>query len=91
MEWLQAELKALNRELHDRLQDHTAWQARAARLRSVPGVGPVVAAGLIAEPSEPGRLNGRGIAALFGAARTAASAASGAVAPPCARSPAWPR
>ena len=27
LEWLQAELKVLNREFHDRLQDHATWQA----------------------------------------------------------------
>ena len=57
-------MKALNRELHDRLQDHAAWQARAELLRSVPGVGPV----LIAELPELGHLNGREIAALTGMA-----------------------
>ena len=68
LEWLQAELKALNRELHDRMQAHVAWQARAELLRSVPGVGPVVAAVLVAELPELGRLNGREIAALVGVA-----------------------
>ena len=66
--WLQAELKALNQELHDRLQAHATWQAQAALLRSVPGVGPVVAAVLVAELPELGRLNGREIAALVGVA-----------------------
>ena len=68
LEWLQAELKALNRELHDRMQAHAAWQAQTALLRSVPGVGPVVAAVLVAELPELGRLNGREIAALVGVA-----------------------
>ena len=68
LEWLQAELKALNRELHDRMQAHGTWQARAELLRSVPGVGPVVAAVLVAELPELGRLNGRAIAALVGVA-----------------------
>ena len=68
LEWLQAELKALNRELHDRLQDHAAWRAQVELLRSVPGVGPVVAAVLMAELPELGRLNGREVAALAGVA-----------------------
>lgn len=42
LEWLQTELKALNLELHDRLQDHAAWQAQDKLLHSVPGMGPVV-------------------------------------------------
>ena len=57
-----AELQALNRELHARLQE------QAELLRSVPGVGPVVAAVLIAELPELGRLSGREIAALAGVA-----------------------
>jgi transposase len=43
-------------------------QARAELLHSVPGVGPVVAAVLVAELPELGRLNGREIAALVGVA-----------------------
>ena len=44
LKWLQAELKNLNLELHDRLQDHAAWQAKTELLRSNLAVGPVVAA-----------------------------------------------
>ncbi|MCY4521642.1 MAG: hypothetical protein OXC13_12795 [Caldilineaceae bacterium] len=64
LEWLQAERKALNRELHDRLQDHAARQVQVELRRSVPGVGPVVADVPIAELPERGRLNGRERAAL---------------------------
>ena len=68
LEWLQTELKALKRALHDCLQDHAAWQAQAALLHSVSGVGPGVAAVFIAELPELGRLHGREIAALAGVA-----------------------
>jgi transposase len=44
------------------------WRALARRLRSVPGVGPVLAATLIAFLSELGRLPRRAIAALVGLA-----------------------
>ena len=66
LEWLQTELKALKRALHDCLQDHATWQAQATLLRSGPGVGPIVAAVLTAELPELGRFNGREIAALAG-------------------------
>ena len=54
LDWLQTELKALHREFHIRLQDHTAW------------VGLVMAAVLIAELPELNCLNGRELAALDG-------------------------
>ena len=60
LEWLQAELEALNRDLHDR--------PHAELLRSVPGVGPVVAAVLVAKLPKLGCLNGREIAAMVGIA-----------------------
>ncbi|MXZ25011.1 MAG: IS110 family transposase [Caldilineaceae bacterium SB0665_bin_21] len=96
LEWLQAELKALNQELHDRLQDHAAWQAQVELLCSVPGVGPVVAAVLIAELPELGCLNGREMAALLGVAPLNRDSgqhrggAYGVAAPPYARSSTWP-
>ena len=68
LEWLQVELEALNRELHDRLQDLTTWQIQAELLHSVPGVGPVVVAVLVVELPELDRLNRREIAALVGIA-----------------------
>ena len=99
LEWLQAELKSLNRELHDRMQDHPAWQARVELLRSVPSVGPVVAAVLIAELPELGCLNGREIAVLASVAplepgpRPVSRPAPclGAGTPPWTPSPAWSR
>ncbi len=54
LDWLQTELKALHREFHNRLQDHTAW------------VDLVMAAVLIAELPELNCLNGRELAALDG-------------------------
>ncbi len=68
LEWLQTELARLNRELQDRLQSHTRWSAQTALLCSVPGVGPVVAAVLVAELPELGQLSHRQLAALVGVA-----------------------
>lgn len=47
---------------------HEDWHTLAARLRSVPGVGPVLAQTLIALLPEPGRLSRRAIAGLVGLA-----------------------
>ena len=58
---------------HDRrlaalVAEHPDWSRLAARLRSVPGVGPVLAHTLIALLPELGRLNRREIASLVGVA-----------------------
>lgn len=62
LDWLQTELARLNRELQDRLQSHTRWSGQTELLCSVPGVGPVVAAVLVAElPVRGGRASVRRI------------------------------
>ena len=66
--WLRRERDDLDGELRDQLRQSAAWHADAARLQSVPGVGPVVAATLIAELPELGRLDRKRIAALVGVA-----------------------
>jgi transposase len=66
--FLRAQLAALDRDLAQRLRTTPAFHARAARLRSVPGVGPVLAATLIAELPELGTLSGKQLAALVGVA-----------------------
>lgn len=53
------------------------------RLRTVPGVGPIVAATLIAELPELGRLDRRSIAALVGLAPIARTVANGRDGVPC--------
>lgn len=68
LDWLQTEWERWNRELRDRLQCHPRGSGQAALLHSIPGIGPVVAAVLVAELPEPGRLSRRQWAALVGVA-----------------------
>ena len=66
--WLRAEREALDRELEQTLRRSPLWREREDLLRSVPGIGPVVSATLIADLPELGRLNRKEIAALVGVA-----------------------
>jgi transposase len=66
--WLTQRIAALDREIAAALRQRPAWRARAALLRSVPGVGPVLASTLIAALPELGRLSGKELAALVGVA-----------------------
>jgi transposase len=62
------ELKQIDQKLADLIAKHDDWNALARRLRSVPGVGPVVSATLIALLPELGALSRRAIASLVGLA-----------------------
>jgi transposase len=66
--WLRDERKAVDRELQQLLRASPVWREREKRLRSVPGVGPVVATTLVAELPELGTLDRKQIAALVGVA-----------------------
>ena len=66
LDWLQTEVERLDWELQNRLQSHPHWSSQTELLRSVPGVGPVVAAVLVAELPELGRLSHHTLAALVG-------------------------
>ena len=65
---LKKQLAALDRELEAFIGEMPAWSTKAKLLRSVPGVGPVATATLLAELPELGRLDRRKIAALVGVA-----------------------
>jgi transposase len=65
---LERELADADRLLDDEVRASPAWREKEDLLRSVPGVGPVVARTLIAEMPELGRLGRREIAALAGLA-----------------------
>ena len=65
---LQQELSELEQELDQGIRGTPAWRARDELLRSVPGVGNVVARTLIADLPELGRLDRKQIAALVGVA-----------------------
>ena len=66
--WLERELKSADTDLDAAVQASAVWRAKEDLLRSVPGVGRVLARTLVAELPELGHLNRREIAALVGVA-----------------------
>lgn len=66
--WLRQEIAALDRELDQTIRGSDLWRDQAQRLRTVPGVGPVLSSVLLAEVPELGRLDRKQIAALVGVA-----------------------
>lgn len=66
--WLEKQLAEVDRDLGRRLRQSPVWRAKEELLRSVPGVGPVCAATLVAELPELGQLNRKQIAKLVGVA-----------------------
>lgn len=68
IEWLEQELKDLDRGLRDMLRRSPVWREQDDLLRSVPGVGPQLSAALLADLPELGTLGRRQIAALVGVA-----------------------
>lgn len=68
VQWLQARLEELDKNLVEFLRASPLWRAKEDLLRSVPGVGPVLSSTLLAGLPELGTLNRRQIAALVGVA-----------------------
>jgi transposase len=66
--WLGARLEQQDRALAEAVRASPVWQAQSDLLQSTPGVGPVLAATLLAELPELGHLNRRQVAALVGVA-----------------------
>jgi transposase len=66
--WLEGELSKQDKDLEDTLRQSPLWREKEKLLRSVPGVGPVLALHLLAELPELGSLGRRQIAALVGVA-----------------------
>ena len=66
--WLQTEIEHLEHEIHQAILADPVWRESADRLQSMPGVGAVTAATLVAELPELGRLNRQKITALVGLA-----------------------
>lgn len=66
--WLEQELTDLDADLRQAIQASPVWRATEDLLRSVPGVGAVLATTLLAEVPELGRLNRKQIGALVGVA-----------------------
>lgn len=68
IDWLKQELAGINKDISQMIKENPVWDAKDKLLQSVPGVGPVLSATLIAELSELGILNRKKIAALVGVA-----------------------
>lgn len=66
--WLERRLAEVDDDIGGAVQRSPVWRAQEDLLRSVPGIGPVVARTLLAELPELGRLDRRAIAALVGVA-----------------------
>lgn len=66
--WLTQELDDIDQEIADLVRAHAEWLGKETLLRSVPGVGPVLATTLVADLPELGRLDRRQIASLVGVA-----------------------
>ena len=66
--WLEKELERTDRDLDGTIEESPAWRENEELLRSVPGVGPVLARTLLAELPELGVLAPKQLAALVGVA-----------------------
>ena len=68
IDWLKQELRALDEEIERFIDSNPSWKQKEKLLRSVPGVGRVTAATIIANLPELGTIDRRKIAALVGVA-----------------------
>jgi transposase len=68
IDWLQEQLEQVDKDLGSAVRESPMWRDKDDILRSVPGVGRVLAITLMAELPELGRLNRKQVAALAGVA-----------------------
>lgn len=68
IDWLEKHIAELNRQLQKLVAASPRWQAKAAILKSTPGIGPVISSALLAELPELGTLNRQQISKLVGVA-----------------------
>ena len=68
IEWLEEELDTTNHDLENAIKNSPVWREREKLLKTVPGIGDVIASTLIADLPELGQLNRKEIAALVGVA-----------------------
>jgi transposase len=68
LQWLEAQLKDINGHLSTTIKQTPVWREKETLLRSVKGVGPILAYTLLAHLPELGTLNRREIASLAGVA-----------------------
>jgi transposase len=68
LDWLRERIKQLDAQIEGQIQQCERWQAQQTQLKSVPGVGKVVAATLLALLPELGQLSTQKISTLVGVA-----------------------
>jgi transposase len=68
VKWLERELSRTDRDLDEAVAESEVWRRNEGLLRSVPGVGPVLARTLLAELPELGSLAPKRLSALVGVA-----------------------
>lgn len=68
IDWLRQQIEDLDKDIAQTLRQSPVWRAKENLLRSVPGVGRVVAATLLVQLPELGTLDRKQIAALVGVA-----------------------
>ena len=68
IDWLRRQLADLDDDLHRQLQASPVWRQREDLLRTIPGIGPVTSAMLLAHVPELGQLDRKAIAKLVGVA-----------------------
>ena len=66
--WLERRITGLDTDLEHAIRTSPVWRAQEDRLRSVPGIGPIVARTLLAQLPELGTLAPKPLAALVGVA-----------------------
>jgi transposase len=66
--WLERRLRDIETDLHKAIEASPVWRVQEDLLRSVPGIGPIVARTLLAHLPELGHLTRRQVAALTGLA-----------------------
>ena len=68
VKWLSAQISDLNGDIENFIRNSPVWREKEDILKSVPGVGPVLAASILAFLPEIGKLNRRQITSLVGLA-----------------------
>lgn len=68
LDWLEERIRELDREIEDLSQAQEQWRSRITILKSVPGIGNVIATTLVASLPELGQVSDKRISALVGVA-----------------------
>ena len=68
IDWLRRQLADIDDDVQRQLRESAVWREREDLLRTIPGIGPVTSATLLAHVPELGQLDGKAIAKLVGVA-----------------------